>query len=144
MAKIVIVEDDGALRNDLTDMLTDWGHKVFQASDGRQGFAVIEKFQPDLVLSDIKMPHESGFDLVRRVTECGPKYANMPFLFISAISAPDAASFGRQCGADDFITKPIDYRVLKQKIEASLRRKNSMTARFLAVFGFRVGLSTAA
>ena len=142
MAKIVIVDDDGALRNDIADMLSDCGHKVFQAADGRQGFAVIEKFRPDLVLSDIKMPHESGFDLVKRVTEGGAKYANMPFLFMSAIATPDAARYGRQCGADDFIAKPIDYRVLKKKIDSSLRRKNSVGARFLSFFGFRAGLST--
>lgn len=131
MAKILIVDDDGALRNDIADKLTEWGHQVFQAADGRIGFAVIQNRLPDLVLSDINMPRESGFDLVKRVTDLGSHYADMAFLFMSSMTESKSIVYGIHCGADDYITKPIDYDLLKVKIESHLRKKNNLLTSFL-------------
>ena len=55
MARILVVEDDGALRSDISDQLTSWGHDVQTARDGVEGFDAISAWQPDLVLSDINM-----------------------------------------------------------------------------------------
>ena len=123
MARILIVEDDGALRNDIADRLAEWGHEVHQASDGKRGFLAIQKHRPDLVLSDISMPSGSGFELVNRVRGCGLDYANMPFLFLSASSERKSVVFGMHSGADDYIVKPIDYRTLKKTIDEHLKRK---------------------
>ena len=126
MAKIVVVEDDGALREDMVNHLTDWGHQVFQACDGSDGFLAIEECQPDLVISDIQMPNETGLDLVKRVDKLRTRYADMAFLFVSSMSAPKSVAHGIACGADDYITKPIDYSLLKVKIESMLRRRDSL------------------
>ena len=126
MARIVIVEDDGALRNDIAGKLTDWGHQVMQASNGHDGFAAIEEFQPDLVLSDINMPSGSGLDLVQRVTGLGSQYADMAFLFISSLDEPKEVVYGIHCGADDYITKPIHYDLLKIKVESHLRKNSKL------------------
>lgn len=132
MARIVVVEDDGALRNDIADRLNDWGYEVIEAANGRQGFDAIERFRPDLVLSDINMPMGSGFDLVERVRSLGVNYADMAFLFISGLSAPNAVAHGINRGADDYIVKPVDYGVLKAKIEAHLRKRTDLVAKLVS------------
>ena len=123
MACILVVEDDGALRNDLADRLTDWGHRVVQASNGRQGFDAIKTFQPDLVLADIHMPMESGFALTRRVAADDVHHADMAILLISATTDPKDVIHGIDCGASDYLPKPIDYEMLKTKIDAHLGKK---------------------
>ena len=127
MARILIVEDDATLRHDLGGKLGDWGHEVLQASDGVEGFDVITASKPDLVLSDIKMPRQSGLDLVKRVTGLGAPYADMTFLFITALSSSRNVVRGFDSGADDYITKPINYQVLKAKIDSHVRRKKQLT-----------------
>ncbi len=128
MVRIVIIEDDGALRNDICDRLERWGFEVVQASTGEQGLAAIEKHRPHLVLSDICMPEENGFQLVQRVRRLPTTQADTPFLFMSAASIDHAKTYGHHCGADDYITKPIDYQQLKSKIEVQLNKKSGLMA----------------
>ena len=130
MARIVIIEDDGALRNDMADRIGDWGHEVFQASDSLQGYQLIEDCHPDLVLCDIFMPNENGFDLVKRVRADSFRYAHMAIIFISALAEAKALTYGSHCGADDYITKPVDYAVLREKIAQHLLKNTSLVARF--------------
>ena len=129
MARILVVEDDPAMRADIADTLGDWGHEVMMADDGGRGFKTIETWRPDLVLSDINMPRETGLDLVNRLAELGTEYADMPFIFISSLKSPKAMVFGIQCGADDYITKPIDYDLLRAKINAHLKKKEGLIAK---------------
>ena len=126
MARILIVEDDGALRNDIGDTLMGWGHDVLMAADGRQGLKIIYAEHPDLVLSDINMPHESGVELVSHVKQRGSQYADMSFLFISSLSAPKDIISGIRSGADDYITKPINYDLLRVKINAHLHKTSNL------------------
>ena len=126
MARILIVEDDSALRYDMAETLKGWGHEVGTAADGRQGFNIIEDWQPDLVLSDINMPNGTGFDLIRHIRSLDPEYAGMAFLFISSLSAPKMVVEGLDIGADDYVTKPVDYKLLKAKLEAHLRTREAM------------------
>ena len=126
MARILIVEDDGALRNDIGDTLMGWGHEVLMAADGRQGLKIIDAEHPDLVLSDINMPHETGVELVGHVKQRGSQYADISFLFISSLSAPNDVISGIRSGADDYIIKPINYDLLKVKIDAHLHKTRNL------------------
>ena len=93
--------------------MTERGFDVQLAHDGREGFSAILKTMPDLVLSDISMPVMSGFELLERLTSLAPRFGTMPFVFLTALTDRDNELKGRQLGADDYVTKPIDFDVLE-------------------------------
>lgn len=128
---IVVVEDEPTLRADIAEELRHHGYDVVEAENGAQGFQAIEQNQPDLVLSDINMPHENGFALVQRIRELGPRYADVPFIFLSALSTPAQVVDGIRVGADDYITKPVDYDLLLVKIKSHLTRNERLLEKWL-------------
>jgi DNA-binding NarL/FixJ family response regulator len=120
--KILCVEDDHETAALIAEELVERGYEVSVAHDGREGFATILKSTPDLVLSDISMPVMSGFELLERLTAVAPRFGNMPFVFLTALTDRDNELKGRQLGADDYVTKPIDFDVLDTIIRARLAR----------------------
>jgi DNA-binding response OmpR family regulator len=120
--KILVIEDDRETAGLISEELRDRGYDVHVAYDGREGFAAILKTMPDLVLSDISMPVMTGFEVLERLTALGPRFGNMPFVFLTALTDRDNELKGRQLGADDYVTKPIDFDVLDAIIHARLAR----------------------
>jgi len=118
--KILCIEDDRETAALIAEELTERGYDVALAFDGREGFASILRSMPDLVLSDISMPVMSGFDLLERLTALAPRFSGMPFVFLTALTDRDNELKGRQLGADDYVTKPIDFDLLDTKIRARL------------------------
>jgi DNA-binding response OmpR family regulator len=118
--KILVVEDDRETASLIAEELADRGYEVHLAYDGREGFAAVLKMDPDLVLSDISMPVMSGFELLERLTALAPRFRNMPFVFLTALTDRDNELKGRQLGADDYVTKPIDFDMLDTIITARL------------------------
>src|SRR5271155_6215445 len=118
--KILCIEDDREPAALIAEELIDRGYAVTVAHDGREGLAAILKTMPDLVLSDISMPLMSGFELLERLIDLAPRFAKMPFVFLTALTDRDNELKGRQLGADDFVTKPIDFDVLDTIITARL------------------------
>jgi DNA-binding response OmpR family regulator len=118
--KILCIEDDRETAALIAEELIDRGYAVTLAHDGREGLAAILKIMPDLVLSDISMPIMSGFELLERLIGLAPRFAKMPFVFLTALTDRDNELKGRQLGADDFVTKPIDFDVLATIISARL------------------------
>jgi DNA-binding response OmpR family regulator len=118
--KILCIEDDRETAALIAEELVDRGYAVTVAYDGREGLAAILKTMPDLVLSDISMPLMSGFELLERLIDLAPRFARMPFIFLTALSDRDSELKGRQLGADDYVTKPIDFDVLDTIITARL------------------------
>src|SRR6202521_2123123 len=118
--KILVIEDDRETAGLIAEELVDRGYEVALAYDGREGFAAILKTMPDLVLSDISMPVMSGFELLERLTALAPRFGNMPFVFLTALTDRDNELKGRQLGADDYVTKPIDFDLLDTIIGARL------------------------
>ena len=118
--RILCIEDDAETAALITEELVERGYEVTVAGDGREGFAAILKDMPDLVLSDISMPVMSGFEVLERLTALAPRFRNMPFVFLTALSDRDNELRGRQLGADDYVTKPIDFDVLATIITARL------------------------
>ena len=107
--KILCIEDDRETAALIAEELLDRGYEVTLAHDGREGFAAILKTMPDLVLSDISMPIMSGFELLERLIALAPRFSKMPFVFLTALTDRDNELKGRQLGADDYVTKPIDF-----------------------------------
>jgi DNA-binding response OmpR family regulator len=118
--KILCIEDDRETAALIAEELVDRGYEVFVAHDGREGLAAILKNMPDLVLSDISMPVISGFELLERLIALAPRFSRMPFIFLTALTDRENELKGRQLGADDYVTKPIDFDVLVTIINARL------------------------
>ena len=118
--RILCIEDDRETAALIEEDLLERGYEVILASDGREGFAAILKQMPDLVLSDISMPVMSGFEVLERLTALAPRFRNMPFVFLTALSDRENELKGRHLGADDYVTKPIDFDVLATIITARL------------------------
>src|SRR6202048_4442061 len=118
--KILCIEDDRETAALIAEELIDRGYAVTIAHDGREGLTAILKTMPDLVLSDISMPLMSGFELLERLIALAPRFAKMPFVFLTALTDRDNELKGRQLGADDYVTKPIDFDRLDAIITARL------------------------
>ena len=119
--KILCIEDDRETAALIAEELLDRGYDVTVSHDGREGLATILRIMPDLVLSDISMPAMSGFELLERLTALAPRFSYMPFVFLSALTDRDNELKGRQLGADDYVTKPIDFDLLDTIIAARLK-----------------------
>src|SRR5205823_10261695 len=106
---ILCIEDDRETAALIAEELVERGYEPLIARDGREGFAAILKNMPDLVLSDISMPGMSGFEVLERLTALAPRFRSMPFVFLTALSDRDNELRGRHIGADDYVTKTIDF-----------------------------------
>jgi diguanylate cyclase (GGDEF)-like protein len=129
MATILCIEDEPQLRTDMAEILVDAEHNVLLASDGQHGLEMILEHEPDLVVSDITMPNISGHDLVRILREKYPRFAETPFIFLSALADREDVLDGIKAGADCYLTKPVEFDLLLGQIECSLRQVNRMRAR---------------
>jgi DNA-binding NarL/FixJ family response regulator len=106
----------------ICEELTDRGFEVAVAYNGRDGLESILKQPPDLVLCDVGMPGMSGFQLLERLTSMAPRFERIPFVLLTALGDHDSELKGWQLGADDYLTKPVDYNVLAALICARLAR----------------------
>jgi len=118
--KILCIEDDRETAALIAEELIERGFDVSVAHDGREGLAAILRNMPDLVLSDISMPAMSGFEVLERLTSLEPRFSRMPFVFLTALTDRENELKGRQLGADDYVTKPIDFDLLVTIISARL------------------------
>jgi DNA-binding response OmpR family regulator len=119
---VLCIDDDRETAALIAEELVDRGFKVSLAFDGEQGFQAILSKQPDIALVDITMPVLSGFDLLERLVGIAPRFDSMPFLYLTALSDRANELKGRQLGADDYITKPVDFDILTAIITARLSR----------------------
>ena len=87
------------------------------------------KHEPDLVVCDISMPRKNGHQLLREVRDTHPHLTEMPFIFLSALADKSDVMDGLTLGADDYITKPVDFDILKTRIVARLRQMDRVRLR---------------
>ena len=119
---VLCIDDDRDTVDLIAEELGDRGFRVSAAYDGERGFRAIRARQPDIVLADIRMPVLSGLDLLRRLSVRAPRFSIMPFLFLTACSDRSDELEARRLGAEDYITKPIDFDILTAIITARLAR----------------------
>lgn len=106
MTKLLLVEDEPALRETLKEILELNDFEVAVASSGLEALEAINARIPDLIVSDIMMPGITGFDLIKKVHE-QPKLAEIPFIFLSALASREDQNKGLDAGAKGYITKPF-------------------------------------
>lgn len=117
--KILIVEDEEAIRFLLRQNLEYEGYEVLEAADGEAGLKATETESPDLVLLDLMLPRMSGMEVCKRLRATGNA---VPIIMLTARGQQMDKVIGLKTGADDYITKPFDILELTARIEALLRR----------------------
>lgn len=121
-ATILCIDDEALLREDIVEELEDEGYNVLQAGDGNEGLKQILQHRPDLVICDITMPRKNGYELLKEVRGEHGISMEMPFIFLSALADKDHIVAGLKMGADNYMTKPVDFDVLRVKVKACLRQ----------------------
>jgi DNA-binding response OmpR family regulator len=117
--KILAVDDDSSICELYETGLPPLGYEVSCAYSGKQAKAFLEKETPDLILMDIMMPDQDGISLTREILS-NPKTAHVPVLIISGLSDAATLNDALLFGAADYLVKPLDFGVLKTKIERLL------------------------
>lgn len=120
--KILCIEDDVETASLIAEEFEERGYEMALAHDGQAGFAAVLKLHPDLVLCDVSMPLMSGFDVLNRLTALTPRFACVPFIFLTALGDRDNQLKGRRLGADDYVVKPIDFEILDTIIRGRLAK----------------------
>ena len=119
-ATILCIDDEAQLREDVVEELEDEGFRVLQACDGQEGLEQILRHRPDLVICDITMPRKNGYELLKEIRSDHGISAEMPFIFLSALADREHVIAGLRLGADNYITKPVDFEILRAKVTTCL------------------------
>lgn len=133
---ILCCEDEPQLLRDISDELRAAGYRVQEARNGREMMACLDACRPDLLVCDIMMPEMDGYGVLARLRRDYPHLKHVPLIFLSALSMTDAVIRGKRAGADDYLTKPINYELLLSTIEARLRQTAQARANIAHDAGF--------
>ncbi len=123
MKKILVVEDEPGLRENIITLLEIRGFEIIPAVDGMDALKKLEFITPDLIISDIMMPYLDGYELFKRIKE-NEKTRFTPFLFLTAKSDLTSIRQGMSLGVDDYVTKPFSSEDLYKAINTRLEKVN--------------------
>ena len=115
--KILLVDDSKTELHHLSDLLTKRGFAVRTAENGEDAMRRLGEEKPDLILMDVVMPGQNGFQLTRAITR-DPLYANIPIIMCTSKDQETDRVWGMRQGARDYITKPVNVEDLLAKIKA--------------------------
>lgn len=118
--RILVVDDEEAMREVLRERLRAWGFAVRATEDCESTLTGLEAFDPQLIISDVMLPDGSGVDLLEKLREQRP---DLPVVLITAHGSVDLAVEAMKHGAKDFLTKPIDYDHLRSILQAALQQE---------------------
>ena len=117
--RALVIEDDAALRAQVSKILTDEGFVVDVAADGEQGLYMAEEYPVDIAIVDLGLPKTSGIDLIRKARKSGRGF---PVLILTARDGWQSKVEGLEAGADDYLVKPFHKEELLARTRALLRR----------------------
>ncbi|KAI8817329.1 uncharacterized protein EV422DRAFT_542429 [Fimicolochytrium jonesii] len=118
LARVVLADDNADMREYVGSLLAKFCI-VHVANDGRNAYGAIIDNPPDLILSDVMMPHMNGFELLQKIRE-HPHLKNIPFVLLSARAGEEAKVEGLQAGADDYMVKPFSAKELRARVRAHI------------------------
>lgn len=121
MARVTLVDDDQNILTSVSIALEADGHEVTTYEDGAEAIEGIARQQPELVVSDIKMPRMDGMELLRELR----KSSDVPLIFLTSKDDEIDEVLGLTMGADDYVKKPFSQRLLLERVKAVLRRRQA-------------------
>jgi two-component system sensor histidine kinase/response regulator len=126
MNKILVIEDEEAVRANLVELLDAEGFQVLSAADGQAGVSLAREHLPDIILCDIMMPGLDGYGVLEALRQ-DPATATLPFVFLSARADRSDMRQGMNLGADDYLTKPFTREELLQALSTRLVKQAVLT-----------------
>jgi two-component system sensor histidine kinase/response regulator len=130
MIKILVVEDDKDVRQNICDLLEAEKFYVLSANNGLKALEVLQDFFPDLIICDVMMPEMNGHELLKKIGSI-VNYASIPFVFLTAKADPNDHREGMNLGADDYLTKPFTRDQLLSIIKARLKKSEIVEEKFV-------------
>ena len=127
MKKILVIEDNKDVRENLTEILMLDGYEVYAGENGKVGVRLAHEKKPDLILCDVMMPELDGFGVLKILNRT-PSLNHIPFIFLTAKSEKADFRKGMGLGAEDYITKPFDDVELLSSIEMRLKKAERLNA----------------
>lgn len=118
MARLLVIDDEANLRHTLSYALRQEGYEVLTAADGDEGLALFRQAAPDLVILDVMLPGQDGFEVCRRLR----RESDVPVVMLTARDTELDKIVGLEIGADDYLSKPFSMRELIARVRALLRR----------------------
>ena len=131
--RILLVEDENQLRENITELLEIQGFEVLAVDSGDKAVSFLPHFQPSIILCDIRMPRYDGFWVLME-TRKNKTYGNVPFIFLSAKADRRDVRTGMDLGADDYLTKPFSSDELLCAVRARLERANGQQSPLIDTF----------
>ena len=125
--RILIVDDSENIRTVLQLNFESLGYAVMTARDGEEALHLIETGKPDVVILDVMMPRQNGFQVCRKI-KSDAKHAGTPVIFLTAKGNQEDRYWGKDCGADEYLTKPFSAAELERVIEKLLKGRHTATA----------------
>lgn len=122
MTKVLIIEDNNDIRENVIEILELSGYEVYEANNGKKGIELAVKHHPDIVLCDIMMPEVDGYGVLEALNNNEQTRAT-PFIFLTAKAERPDIRRGMELGADDYLTKPFDDTELLRAVESRLKKK---------------------
>lgn len=124
MAHILVADDDRDIRELITFTLMFVGHKVTQAANGEEAVALAQQLKPDLILTDVRMPKMTGYQLCQTLRAM-EEFKHTPIIILSAKGQDDEIEMGRDSGATDYMLKPFPPNVLQQRVAELLAQRGA-------------------
>jgi len=121
---LLVIEDNHQVRQYISQIFRD-EYDVFEADNANDGYTMICKLMPGLIISDVMMNGLSGIDLCARVKK-EPALSHIPFILLTANALPEIKLKGIECGADDYVTKPFDKEVLVARVNGLIKSRENL------------------
>jgi CheY-like chemotaxis protein/two-component sensor histidine kinase len=122
MKKILVIEDEQSVRENLLELLEAENFEVFAADNGKAGIELAKAHLPDLIICDVMMPELDGFGVLTLIRK-DPAMATVPFIFLTAMTEKTDLRQGMSLGADDYLTKPFTRMELLEALSVRLEKQ---------------------
>lgn len=131
MTRILVIEDEQDVRDDIVEILAYEGYDVFAAANGPQGIETAREIKPDLIVCDIIMPGLDGYGVLQEV-RADSAIGLTPFIFLTALASRGDQRQGMELGADDYLTKPFTLEELTSAVRTRLIKQSRLHDAYLA------------
>jgi two-component system response regulator MprA len=118
--RVLVIDDDRSILEVVEFALSERGYEVLLADDGAEGLARVERDRPDLIILDMVMPRRSGLTVLERLRQWGSQSPHI--IVLSASDHPKQRDYAMSCGADAFLSKPVDIDVVADYVDSLLSK----------------------